>query len=69
MATLTKKQLSKIDILLNQYKPDFSFDIEHWENGNFDDSYEYGIECGEQYVLESLRNIILDTTPVSVVQE
>lgn len=27
----------------------FDYDIEHWDNGNFDDSYEYGIKTGEQY--------------------
>lgn len=34
--------------------PDFDFEVEHWDNGNFDDSYEYGVEVGEEYAYRDL---------------
>jgi len=34
--------------------PDFNFDYEHWDNGNYDDSYEYGIEVGEEYTYREI---------------
>jgi len=40
---------------------DFNYEVEHWDNGNYDDSYEYGIEVGEQQaymeILEKLKEI------------
>ena len=33
---------------------DFDFEIEHWDNGNFDDSYNYGVECGEEYAYREI---------------
>lgn len=39
-------------------KEDFDFTIEHWENGNFDDSYGYGVESGEQFALRKIKSII-----------
>ena len=38
---------SKIDL-------DFNFEVEHWDNGNFDDSYEYGVEVGEEYAYRDI---------------
>ena len=38
---------SKIDL-------DFNFQVEHWENGNFDDSYSYGVDVGEQYAYREM---------------
>ena len=34
--------------------PDFDFGVEHWDNGNYDDSYEYGVEVGEEYAYRDL---------------
>lgn len=53
MKELIKFLESKID-------PDFNFEMEHWENGNFDDSHEYGIECGEQYAYREILEKISD---------
>lgn len=38
---------SKIDL-------NFDFTVEHWDNGNFDDSYAYGVECGEEYAFREI---------------
>ena len=42
----------KLEGLLNEFEskinPEFDFEQEHWDNGNFDDSYEYGVEVGEE---------------------
>jgi hypothetical protein len=38
---------SKIDL-------EFDFEVEHWENRNFDDSYQYGVEVGEEYTYRDL---------------
>ncbi len=50
-----------IEFLEEQIDLDFDFEVEHWDNGNFDDSYEYGLESGEQYayreLLKKLKNI------------
>ena len=45
---LIKEVESKIDL-------EFDFEVEHWENGNYDDSYSYGVETGEEY---AYRNIL-----------
>ena len=43
---------------------DFDFEVEHWENGNYDDSFEYGMEYGEQQtyrnILEKVKSLIED---------
>ena len=48
----------KLEGLLNEMEskidPDFNFEVEHWENGNFDDSYEYGVEVGEEYTYREI---------------
>lgn len=44
---LLNEMESKID-------PEFDFDLEHWDNGNFDDSYEYGVEVGEEYAYREI---------------
>lgn len=33
---------------------DFDFEVEHWDNGNFDDSHSYGVDCGEQYAYREI---------------
>jgi hypothetical protein len=47
-----------IKALLNEMTakvdPEFDFEIEHWDNGNYDDSYEYGIEVGEEYTYREI---------------
>lgn len=45
---LIKEVESKIDL-------EFDFEVEHWENGNYDDSYSYGVKTGEEY---AYRNIL-----------
>jgi hypothetical protein len=39
-----------------ELKIDFNFDfeVEHWDNGNFDDSYEYGVSVGEEYAYRDI---------------
>ena len=32
--------------------------VEHWDNGNFDDSYEYGTEVGEEYAFREMKVFI-----------
>jgi hypothetical protein len=48
----------KLEGLLNEMEskidPDFDFEVEHWDNGNFDDSYEYGVEVGEEYAYREI---------------
>ena len=54
-----------LDKLINEIESkinlDFDFEVEHWENGNFDDSYSYGVDVGEQYayreILVKLKNL------------
>lgn len=40
---------------------DFDFEREHWDNGNYDDSFDYGVECGEEMayreILDKLKEI------------
>lgn len=38
----------------SKINPEFDFEVEHWENGNFDDSYSYGVEVGEEYAYREL---------------
>ena len=58
MKQLTQEQLEAIYNLVSQYKEDFNYEVMHHENGNFDDSYEYGVETGEQYILGELKAIL-----------
>jgi len=48
----------KLEDLIKQIESyidyDFDFEIEHWDNGNFDDSYDYGVKVGEQYAYREL---------------
>ena len=46
-----KEIKSKIDV-------DFDYEVEHWENGNYDDSYEYGVETGEQLAYSHVLDIL-----------
>lgn len=56
----------KLEILIREIElnidPQFNFEIEHWDNGNFDDSFEYGVEVGEEYayreIVSKLKEIL-----------
>ena len=50
---LLNKLESKID-------PQFNFEFEHWENGNYDDSYEYGVEVGEEYTYREIVALLTE---------
>ena len=51
-----------IKYLEGKINPDFDFDIEHWDNSNFDDSYNYGVDVGKEYayreVMEKINKIL-----------
>jgi len=48
----------KLEELINEVKSkinlEFDFEVEHWENGNFDDSYSYGVDVGEEYAYRDI---------------
>ena len=49
------KELEKLkDYLESKIKLDFNFNVEHWDSGNFDDSFNYGVDCGEQYAFREI---------------
>lgn len=56
----------KLEILIREIElnidSEFNFEIEHWDNGNFDDSFEYGVEVGEEYtyreIVSKLKEIL-----------
>lgn len=47
--------------LESKINKDFDYNWEHYENGNYDDSFQYGLESGEQYayieILEKLNEL------------
>ena len=45
--------------------PEFDFEFEHWDNGNFDDSYEYGVEVGEEYTYREIVAKLKEITKLS----
>lgn len=53
------KMEKEIQKLINEFESkirlDFDFNFEHWDNGTYDDSYEYGVAVGEEY---SYREIV-----------
>lgn len=56
---LTEEQQEKIvEAVRKQYDPDFDYENPHWENGNLDDSFEYGVETGCQDFATELLKII-----------
>lgn len=55
---MTQEQIAAIKELLKEYDPDFDSELSHWEWGNCDDSFSYGAESGEQYILSKLNKII-----------
>lgn len=50
-----KKLLEYID---SKVYEDFDYDVKHWETGSNDDSYEYGVETGEQYAYREIVNFM-----------
>jgi len=42
------------DFLKSNIKPNFDFDVEYWDSGNYDDAYQYGTEVGEQNAYETI---------------
>jgi len=55
---MNERQEKEIRELLKGHKADFDYNFEHWENGNFDDSYQYGYESGQQSILDNLDAIL-----------
>lgn len=55
---MTNLEQKIIELVSSKHEPDFDFDVEHWENGNFDDSWSYGVDCGEQYILKGIKKLI-----------
>ena len=56
------EKINRIKKLVEEiYKNDFDFEIEHWMNGNIDDSYEYGFESGKQDLIRTIKKIIDET--------
>ena len=51
IAEAIKALLNEMESKIN---PEFDFEVEHWDNGNFDDSYEYGVEVGEEYTYREI---------------
>jgi hypothetical protein len=58
MIEQVKKLLEELESKIN---PQFNFDFEHWDNGSYDDSYEYGLEVGEEY---AYREIVAKLTEI-----
>lgn len=55
-AELENNALVKIETFIEgKIDPDFDFEVEHWDNGNFDDSYQYGTEVGEEYAFREMK--------------
>ena len=54
-----EEKLAKIQELVDRiYREDFDFEVEHWDNGNYDDSYQYGYDCGEQDTIGNIMMIL-----------
>lgn len=55
------EKIAKIrEYVEKNYDPDFDYAIEHWDNGNYDDSYQYGHDSGFNFTLETIKSIIDD---------
>ena len=55
------EKLAKIKEMISKgYVEEFNWDQEYWSWGNFDDAYQYGMDCGEQSVLGEINNILKD---------
>jgi len=53
-----------IEKIKSQINSEFDFEVEHWDNGNYDDSYEYGVETGYQLayseMLDTLKQLLAE---------
>lgn len=59
MSEQSKEILARIKkCIMTSYDPEFDFEVEHWENGNFDDSFDYGHDCGRQDALGELLGLV-----------
>lgn len=54
------EKIKKLEEMLKEYyyDPNFDFKIKYWDNGNFDDSYEYGVDSGKQDILGIVKRIL-----------
>ena len=59
--TKLEQAIEKIKSKIND---EFDYEVEHWDNGNYDDSYEYGVETGQQLayseVLDMLKQLLIE---------
>lgn len=51
------KLLSELELLAKD-NPSVEKNEEHWGNGNFDDSFDHGWECGAGSVGDSVRDLV-----------
>jgi len=58
MIELREKLDKAREALRKIYDKDWDFDLEHYEWGNYDDSYDYGFNCGKQVLASTLLGII-----------
>lgn len=58
MTTMDNKMQELLDSLDNLIDDNFDFEVEHWDNGNFDDSYEYGVKVGHQEAYRDIKRLI-----------
>lgn len=53
------KALSKLrEAIKDKIDDDFDFEVEHWWDGNCDDSYSYGLASGEQWTYREVLKMI-----------
>ena len=50
------------DWVCRQYDPEFDYSDDHAANGNFDDSFSYGWECGENSSAKQVAAILSIST-------
>lgn len=60
METLKKDLEELLNKLESKIDPQFNFDVEHWDGGNYDDSYEYGVEVGEEYTYREIVALLTE---------
>ena len=46
--TYEEKYKKLLEYINSKIDEEFDYEVEHWESGNYDDSYEYGVKTGEQ---------------------
>jgi len=53
-----KEKLEKIRDLVQDYDPDFNFNDDHCEFGNYDASYKYGVDSGVNMIQSDIVLIL-----------